>query len=59
MWKRSWWRWRQRPQWGVLVLGAWLIATGLMAIFHPNIPYSETILAVTAIAAGVLVCLDR
>ena len=44
---------------GPLLLGIWLIATGLMPLVHLSIPYSGPILALLAIAAGILILLDR
>jgi hypothetical protein len=51
---------KRRPSWGVLLLGAWLIATGLLHLV-PRLDFSSSgeLLAVLAIAAGVLLLLDR
>ncbi len=40
---------------GFLLLGIWLIAMGLLSLLELSIPYSEVILALLAIAAGVLI----
>jgi hypothetical protein len=44
---------------GTKLVAAWLIATGGLALFKIAIPYEHTILAVVAIAAGVLLLLER
>jgi hypothetical protein len=41
------------------VLAVWLILMGLFPLAHIDFPQSGTILAVLAIAAGVLLLLDR
>jgi hypothetical protein len=40
---------------GVLLLGIWLIATGLLPSLNLNIPASDIILALLAIAAGIVI----
>jgi len=42
---------------GVLLLGIWLIATGLLPLFRVNIPASDILLALLAIAAGIVILL--
>jgi hypothetical protein len=49
----------QRRKWAMSVLAIWLILTGLLPLLHLEIPSSGLILAVLAIAAGVLILLDR
>ena len=44
---------------GMLLLAIWLIATGLLQVVKIRIPASGIILAVLAIAAGVLILLGR
>ena len=44
---------------GMLLLGIWLIVTGLLQVVSIQIPAIGTILALLAIAAGVLILLDR
>ncbi len=44
---------------GFLLLGIWLIVTGLVPLFHFNFSGLETIMAILAIAAGVLILLGR
>jgi len=40
--------------WGLIVLSIWLIATGLLPLLKVSLPGGTMILAVLAIAAGVL-----
>ena len=40
---------------GILLLGIWLIATGLLPLLQVSIPYQELILSLLAVAAGVLI----
>ena len=51
---------KSRPHWGLLLLGSWLIATGLLHLV-PRLGFSSSdeLLASLAIAAGVLLLLDR
>ena len=44
---------------GTTLLVAWLIAQGILALVPVGIPYIGQILAILAIAAGVLILLDR
>jgi hypothetical protein len=44
---------------GRVLLGIWLILTGLLPLLNINIPYSGIILAVLAIAAGILILIGR
>lgn len=44
---------------GMLLLGIWLIVTGLLQVVSIHIPAIGTLLALLAIAAGVLVLLGR
>ena len=44
---------------GFLLLGIWLIVTGLLQVVTISIPAIGTILAILAIAAGVLILLGR
>ena len=48
-----------RKNLGMLLLGLWLVATGLAQLIHLNFLFMDTILAVVAIAAGVLIVLGR
>ncbi|HEY3341079.1 MAG TPA: hypothetical protein VGK81_03635 [Anaerolineae bacterium] len=44
---------------GYVLLGAWLIISGLLGFVTLNIPYLRTLLAVLMLVAGVLILLDR
>jgi drug/metabolite transporter (DMT)-like permease len=52
-----------RRKWGITLLAVWLILTGVLFLLqqgsYGGIPYSGLISAVLAIAAGVLILLDR
>ena len=41
------------------LLAVWLILMGVLPLLRIDIPHSGTILAVVAVAAGVLLLLDR
>jgi hypothetical protein len=45
--------------WGQRLLAIWLIATGLLALSGTSIPHANLILSVLAVAAGVLLLLQR
>ena len=44
---------------GMLLLAIWLIASGVLSLVPVNFPQSGLILAALAIAAGVLLVLER
>ena len=44
---------------GMLLLGIWLIATGLLPLLAVNVPYGGVILAVLAVVTGILLLLRR
>ncbi len=44
---------------GMILLGIWLILVGLLPLLGLNIPAEATILALLAVAAGVLILLGR
>ena len=46
-------------QLGLMLLAAWLIARGVLSLIPIAIPFSGILLALLAIAAGVLILLDR
>jgi hypothetical protein len=50
---------KRRKDLGPLLLGLWLIATGLRALLWLSIPFAEPILALLALAAGILILLGR
>lgn len=45
--------------WGVILLGVWLIATGLMVLLDIHFKWSSMVMSILAIAAGVLIILNR
>jgi len=50
---------QSRRSWGLLLLGAWLILTGLQAFVSIPVGSLDKIMPGLAIAAGVLIILDR
>jgi hypothetical protein len=44
---------------GMLLLAIWLIVTGLLSVLSVNFPSSGIVLAILAVAAGVLILLRR
>jgi hypothetical protein len=50
---------KTRRKLGPTLLGIWLIASGLAHLIHLSFAYMDPILAGLAIAAGVLVLIDR
>jgi hypothetical protein len=44
---------------GMLLLGVWLIATGLVPLLHPSFSGLGTVMAILAIAAGALILFGR
>jgi hypothetical protein len=50
---------RGTRNWGMLLLGIWLILAGLLPLLSLSIPAEATILALLAVAAGVLILLGR
>ncbi|MDZ7722293.1 MAG: hypothetical protein U5R06_05550 [candidate division KSB1 bacterium] len=44
---------------GVLLLAIWLIVTGLVTLLSFHIEYLDVIMSLLAIAAGLLLLLDR
>lgn len=52
--------WNKRPRLGMILLGAWLIVTGLIQLVPSlSIQGIGPVLAILAIAAGVLILLER
>jgi uncharacterized membrane protein HdeD (DUF308 family) len=45
-------------KWGMILLGIWLIATGLIPILHISFQSSSIIIGLFALASGVLLILD-
>ena len=50
---------RRNQNLGMLLLGGWLVVSGLLQVVSIAIPGIGVILAVVAIAAGVLILLGR
>lgn len=44
---------------GMILLGIWMLLTGLLAVISLPIPFLNIIMAFLAIAAGVLILLGR
>ena len=44
---------------GLIVLGVWLIASGLIALIDLNFRGMQTIMAVLALVAGILIVIRR
>lgn len=44
---------------GLIVLGVWLLATGLMTLLDVSFSNSDTVLALLAVAAGLLLLLEK
>jgi hypothetical protein len=44
---------------GVTLLAIWLIASGALPLLHIALPYERLALEIAAIAAGVLLLMDR
>jgi hypothetical protein len=59
----AWGRWspfsQSRRSWGLLLLGVWLILTGLQGFELIQLANLGKIMAGLAIASGVLIILDR
>jgi hypothetical protein len=53
------WIWHTRREWGRTTLAIWLIATGAISFFGMAIPYSGQLLAIVAVAAGILILFGR
>jgi hypothetical protein len=45
--------------WGMRLLGGWLIITGLIPLLHIRFPELQVILDLLAVVAGILILLDR
>ena len=50
---------KRRGNYGKLLLGIWLIASGVVAIVPAPIPFLGLLLSLLAIAAGIFLLLDR
>ena len=55
----SWFR-RRPAKWGTLLLGIWLLLTGLLVVFPGfSLGFVSQLLPFLAIVAGVLIIIDR
>lgn len=52
-------KWLGTKNLGILLLAIWLIVTGLVPLLHITFPNLGLILAVLALAAGILLLLER
>jgi hypothetical protein len=52
-------KWAETKSWGVLLLAVWLIVQGVTAFVDIAFPQLGAVLAILAIAAGVLLLLGR
>lgn len=52
-------RMRLNRNWGMLLLAAWLILTGLIPLLSIHMDRSGTVMNILALAAGVLVLVGR
>jgi hypothetical protein len=50
---------KKTTKYGPILLGAWLIATGAKAALGGVIPVAGPILGLLAVAAGILILMDR
>ncbi len=53
------WNWRRQQEWGYLLLGIWLLATGLIQLLGISVSHGGQILAILAVAAGALLLMRR
>ena len=53
------WNWRRQQEWGHLLLGIWLLATGLISLLGIVVPHSGQVLAILAVAAGIFLLMRR
>lgn len=51
--------WRRTRNLGMLLLAVWLIATGVLPLLAIHAPWTGQILSVLAIAAGILILMER
>ena len=55
----KWWGSQSQRTWGQLTLGIWLIGTGLLPLSGVVVPHGGEILALLAVASGVLILMRR
>jgi len=51
--------WNKKRNLGMLLLGIWLVLTGVLAFVDVSVAYMGLVMAALAIAAGVLILLGR
>ncbi len=51
--------WKRTRNLGMLLLGVWLIASGALPLLSIHAPWSGSLLSVLAVAAGILILMDR
>ena len=51
--------WFKKPGLGLLLLAVWLIATGLFHLLKVSFQWQDIVMAVLAVAAGVLLLFNR
>ncbi len=51
--------WFKPPKWGMRLAGVWFVLTGVTALASLSFSWLPTLLAILAVAAGVLILLDR
>ena len=51
--------WRRTRNWGMVVLAAWLIATGALSLLSIHVPWNGQLLSLLAVAAGILILMNR
>jgi hypothetical protein len=52
-------KWVGTRNWGMLLLGIWLVLTGLLPFVHITFANMGMILSILAVAAGSLILLNR
>lgn len=52
-------KWLGTGDLGMLLLAIWLILTGLLPLLHVSFPQSGIVMAVLAVAAGIMLLLRR
>ena len=53
------WKWHVQRDWGRTTLGIWLVATGVLPLLGIVVPHGGQLLAILAIAAGILILMGR
>ena len=50
---------RRVKTWGILLLGIWLVLTGVFTLLHVSFTFKDDLMAILAIAAGILILMNR